>query len=507
MFSIVHSGGLDGIQSYVANVEVDSSPGLPGYNMVGRLASEVKEARERVRVCLRNCGIAIPPVQITINISPANINKYGTAFDLPIAIGILNSLGQIPNDSLSDILIVGELSLDGKVRGINGILPIILAAKNEGFDRCMVPLGNYSEARYVEDIEVIPVDDFVTAVAILQGEDTGTAIPDMDSLCGKTDETEIPDFADIIGQSACKRAALIAASGLHHLLITGPPGAGKTMIAKRIPGIMPPLDSDESLEVSTIYSISGLLSNSLPYITARPFQSPHHTTTRIALAGGGRQSVPGIISLSHRGVLFLDEFPEFSRDCLEVLREPLEDRKIQISRVGRSYTYPADFMLVAAANPCPCGHFPNRNICNCTEPMIARYRSRVSGPIRDRIDIIVTAEVVNADMLIKPSMRGADNNMTTASMRERVIKAHEIQKKRFENSPLKYNSDITVSMIDKYCHLGKSESEYMKDMYNSMKLTARSYHKILKVARTIADLAGSEAILTEHLSEAVCYRG
>ena len=512
MYSSVCSGALCGMRCFIATVETDVSRGLPGFDMVGKLSNEVKEAKERVKVSLKNCGIDLPPVKITVNISPADIGKSGTAFDLPIAIGILTSLGQIPNKNTEGILIIGELGLMGDIKPVSGVLPIMTKAQASGITRCIVPAGNAPEAAYVEGMEIIAVENLADAVGILQNTRMISEYiyrPDISGLPEPVDNDE-PDFADIIGQEGCIRAATVAASGFHHMMIIGPPGAGKTMIAKRIPSVMQPLSKEESLEVSTIYSISGMLDSNRPYITRRPFMNPHHTTTVTSLAGGGHYPRPGIMSLCHKGILFLDEFPEFSRECIEVLREPLEEKKIQISRARTTFSYPADFMLVAAANPCPCGHYPDRNLCNCSDGMIARYRSRISGPIKDRIDIIVSASRIDADKIVADPTRESGKRrsvMTSADLARTVKEALKIQEKRFEGSGLCYNSEIPSGSIEQYCPLGETEREYMKDVYDAMELTARSYHKILKVARTIADMSGSENIHIEHLGEAISYRG
>ena len=510
MYSSVCSGGLCGIKSYISSVEIDVSKSLPSFEMVGRLSNEVKEARERVKVALKNCGIEIPPVKITVNISPAHIHKSGTAYDLPIAVGVLNTLGLIPDTALENMIVLGELGLNGDLKAVNGVLPILTEAYGKGITCCVIPADNADEAAYVEGMNIIVADNMVSVMSILKSPNT---MADHYLVRGQNlsaDEKEPKDdFADIIGQEACIRAATVAVAGFHHMMMIGPPGAGKTMIAKRMATIMPEPDMAESLEVSSIYSVSGLLNRSRPYIRTRPFMAPHHTATVSSLTGGGINPRPGIMSLAHRGVLFLDEFPEFSRESIEALREPLESKSIQVVRAKTSFVFPADFMLVAAANPCPCGYYPDRNKCNCPEHSIARYRSRISGPIRDRIDIIASVSRLDAERVIREdgADRGRKKALSSEDIKTDVMKAIEIQKKRYKGTGIRYNSELSPSEIDKYCELGKEEKEYMKDIYDAMDLTARSYHKILKVARTIADLDGCSDIKVSHLSEAVCYRG
>ena len=503
MFSTITTGSIHGISAILTQVEVDIARTLPAFDMVGMLSGEVKEARERVRVALRNSGIALPPVHITVNISPANIRKEGTAYDLPIAVGILVSLGHIPAEYVRDVCIIGELGLNGEVKAVKGVLPIVREAKNQGIKVCILPMENAMEGAVIEGIRVIGVENFLQVADYFSVKNNMTvpaASVNIEQLF-KNNEAEDEDFEDIVGQEACKRAALIAAAGFHHMALSGPPGAGKTMIARRIPGILPPLTLEESLEVSAIYSVSGLLDSRRCLITSRPFLSPHHTTTAATLAGGGSIPKPGLFSLSHRGVLFLDELPEFSRECIEVMRQPLEEKKIQISRTHGTYFYPADFMLIAASNPCPCGFYPDRSRCQCSERDIRRYQSKISGPIRDRIDLNVTAEMVDIKQL--NSKKGS---ISSTDMRKRVMQARTWQERRFEGTALKFNSDITSREIRKYCALGNEEEKYMESVFYKMNLSARSYHKILKVARTIADLEESELILVEHLAEAVCYR-
>lgn len=507
MFAQVVTAGIHGMESYLAHVEVDASPGMPGFDMVGMLSTETKEAKERVRVALKNSEIKLPPEHITVNIAPAGIRKEGTAYDLPIAVGIMVSLGYIPQEYTDGILFVGELGLNGELKPVKGILPIVSGAVKDGIRMCILPKDNALEGAVIQNIQVVGMETFMELTEYLNaGEKQRECLAkpvkvDIDALFERDLKEDRLDFSDINGQETVKRAACVAAAGFHHLLISGPPGAGKTMIAKRLSGILPPLTRDESMEVTTIYSISGMLPQGQALITRRPFLNPHHTISEQALAGGGRVPMPGVLSLSHRGILFLDELPEFSRSTIEVMRQPLEDKKVCIARTMANYTYPADFILVAAMNPCPCGYYPDRNRCKCSANDIRRYRSRVSGPILDRIDISIEAPPVDIREL-----EGGDANESSEQIRSKVLKARQMQKKRFEGTQLLFNADMGSNDVKKYCNLALPEQQYMEQVFHSMRLSARAYHKTLKVARTIADLDGADSIQKIHLNEAVCYR-
>ena len=499
LFSTTTSGTIYGIRSCLIQVEVDISQGLPCFQIVGLPGSEVREARERVKVALKNVGISLPPVCINVNLSPADIPKSGTMFDLPVAVGIMTALTRLSQEALKNTLLIGELGLSGEVKPVKGVLPVVREAARRGIGRCILPAENAWEGALVEGVESIAVSDLRETIDILRG----TKKPDrIRSAAAKSETVEnSEDFADMNGQEGLKRAALVAAAGFHNLLIVGTPGSGKTMLARRIPTILPPLSPEESLEVSSIYSISGLLRSADSLETERPFLNPHHTITGRALVGGGRIPAPGIISLAHRGVLFLDELPEFKRETLDILRQPLEDRQVQIARSSGTYTYPADFMLVGAMNPCPCGYYPDMEKCRCTSYEIRRYLRRISGPILDRMDICVEARPIEFR-----DIAGSKPSESSAQIRERVMRARERQAVRYEGTDIRFNSDMKVPDVERYCRLDRREERFMEKMFVSMRLSARGYHKILKVARTIADLAESERIGEEHLAEAICYR-
>lgn len=502
MFSKVFSAAVDGINGRIIQVEVDLSDGLPIFEMVGYLGSQVKEAKERVRISLKNSGFRLPPKRTTINLSPADLRKEGTAFDLPIATAILITLGVIPESNVKNTLIIGELSLDGKVNKVNGVLPIVYAALQSGFNRCIVPKENSKEGAVINGIEVIGVTNLLETVEYLNNShNLESEYVDIEELFGNIQESSLLDFSDVTGQVAVKRAATVAVSGMHNLLMIGSPGSGKTMIAKRIPTIMPELSLQESIEISKIYSIVGLLNNEQIMIRKRPFRSPHHTITIPALTGGGRNAKPGEISLGSGGVLFLDELPEFNKNTLETLRQPLEEREVMIARLNSSCKYPANFMLVAAMNPCNCGYYPDRNLCRCSPNQINRYLGKISQPLLDRIDICV--ETLKIDYKELEEHEPAE---TSAEIRKKVMTAREMQIFRYREEKIRFNSELTPRMLKKYCELGEKEKELFEKAFVNLNLSARAYHRILKVSRTIADLDGAEKINTNHLSEAICYR-
>mgnify|MGYP005776230103 CR=1 FL=1 len=502
-FSTILSAAIDGLGVELVRVEADVSNGLPVFHMVGYLSSEVKEAGERVRTAIRNSGFDYPAKRTVINLSPATLRKRGASFDLPIAAAILASLGQISPSAAEGCLITGELGLDGRERKVPGILPIVMEGKRAGISRCIVPKENMAEGALVKGVEVIGAGSLAEVVEILRGE----------YQQGAVDRTEVqeavqaewgemlPDFADIKGQENVKRAAEIAVAGGHNLLMIGPPGSGKSMTAKCIAGILPPPDMEESLEITKIYSVLGMLDEKAPLIRKRPFREVHHTATRAALIGGGLVPRPGEISLAHGGVLFLDELPEFRKSVIEVLRQPLEEKSVQISRTYGNYRFPADFILVAAMNPCPCGCYPDMKKCTCTPAQIHMYLSRVSRPFLDRIDLCVEAPKVEYKHL-------ADERKgeSSAVIRKRVTKAREIQKERFKGTKITTNSMLRGENIKYYCVLGEKERALMEQAFTVMGLTARAYHRIIKTARTIADLNGEERIRENHLKEALGYR-
>lgn len=500
MYSIVKTATIFGIDSKIISVEADVSEGMPMFDMVGYLSSEVKEARERVRAALKNEGYALPIKRITVNLSPANIKKTGSGFDLPIAVAILSAIGIINCDNLDSICLCGEIALDGKIQPVNGVLSMVMEAKKNNIGVVIVPEDNLLEARLVPEIISIGVKQLKDVIELLNNNEF--KMEEISVVLPKQLTEEVFDFTMINGQQALRRACEVAISGMHNLLMVGPPGAGKSMIAKCIPSILPPMDSEEQMELSKIYSVSGMFDERMGLIKNRPFRSPHHTVSAQGLVGGGHIPKPGEISLAHGGVLFLDELTEFSKSTLEILRQPLEDKRVNIARAQGSFTFPADFVLVAAMNPCSCGYYPDLNRCHCTRMSIQRYLSKISQPLLDRIDICVEAPTVNFSMLNKKQ-----NNESSSDIRERVIKAHEIQKRRYADYGFKFNSQIPSNLIENFCKLNDEDMDYMEEMYEKYSLTARTYHKVLKVARTIADMDESETITRIHLQEALLYRG
>lgn len=516
MYSNAVSASISGLEATLVNVEADVGLGLPVFEMSGYLGTEVKEAKERVRVAIKNAGIELKPQRIVINISPANIRKDGTGFDLPIALAILAANDCVDRRNLEEMLIVGELSLDGSINGINGILPCVSEAVSRGICKCIVPWENRKEAAIVEGARVLAVKKLSEVIDYLNGniilkEEEHTKILLKPFVPGEDEHAE--DFGDICGQYAAKRATMIAVAGMHNILYIGAPGSGKTMMAKRIPSIMPELSYDESLSVTKIYSVAGILDKEAGLVTRRPFRSPHHAISEAGLLGGGRIPRPGEVTIAGKGVLFLDELTEFKKTVLESLRQPLEDKAITIVRLNTAYTYPADFMLAAAMNPCRCGYYPDRNRCNCSEHDIRRYLGKISTPMWDRFDLCVQTDEIQFAQLQNGKSEGGSLRkqsgqleMTSEYMRECVERARAVQQKRYKGRKIYFNSEMTLADIKKFCALDKQGEELMKESYDKLHLTARGYHKILKTARTIADLEESEVITWNHISEAIGYR-
>lgn len=498
MFSSVLSADVRGIFGVPILVETDISDGLPGLTMVGYLTSAVKESADRVRTALKNTGISLPPKKITINLSPADTKKEGTGFDLAIAISMVCSIGMIPKTSVEDIMFLGELGLDGAVKRIRGVLPMVEMAKERGCRACVIPKDNMAEGKIVNGITCIGVDTLKQAIRYIQN---GTYEESALVLANAEEETETLNFSQIRGQEAVKQAAKLAAAGRLNLLMIGPPGSGKTMIARRIPTILPPMSEEECFEVTKIYSICGLLPEGKGLIKTRPFRAPHHTISVSAMVGGGRKVMPGEVSLSSHGCLFLDEITELPRNVMESLRQPLEDKVVQISRVSGTDYFPANSMLVAAMNPCRCGYYPDMNKCHCTSADLSRYLKKISIPFVDRMDLCVEVPRIQFEQLTKKA-----DGQTSEEIREEVICAHQVQKERYQGSEYRFNADVKGSDAEEYFRVGKKEQQLLENAFESLQLTARSYHKILKVARTAADLEGAQDIARRHILQAICYR-
>ncbi|RPF46803.1 magnesium chelatase family protein [Thermodesulfitimonas autotrophica] len=501
MLAVVKSVALYGLQGYLVRVEVDVGGGLPAFEIVGLPDAAVREARDRVRAALKNAGFTFPLGRITVNLAPADIRKEGPGYDLALAAGILAATGQVPAQAAARFVYFGELSLDGTVRGVCGVLPAVAAAVDYGENEVVVAAANAHEAALVAGATVYPVENLQELAQFLAGERELPQPCRVDLAAGEPRKATL-DFSEVRGQLYAKRALEVAAAGGHNVLMIGTPGTGKTMLARRLPTILPAMTFAEALEVTKIHSLAGLLPPGEPLLRERPFRAPHHTASPAALVGGGRYPRPGEVSLAHHGVLFLDEFPEFSKEALEALRQPLEDGIVTVSRAAAAVSFPARIMLVAAANPCPCGYQGDQEKeCTCSPAQLQRYRSRLSGPLLDRIDICITVPRVRFEELA-----GEPAGESSAAVRQRVEGARAVQRERFRGTPVTCNAAMTGAQVRRFCGPTREAQRMLQAAFRQMALSARAYDRVLKVARTIADLEGAEAIGTAHIAEALQYR-